>query len=188
MQKETVAGIYNSLWHIHRICQSEITIFRYQSSNVVNTVQVIFLNVWYLANFSSAISDSEEDGELSVLGELRHLEKHLGKRLKELEVSLSEGFGGVALGTLPLPALFRCLNMIEARCSNCDNSWYIDVSWFGSAHSRGRNCLWRAKEVETLYMHQCESYCVSLNKFKFSWMSIREILDGFVMIMTYPVL
>lgn len=75
-----------------------------------------------LANFSSAISDSEEDGELSVLGELRHLEKHLGKRLKELEVSLSEGFGGVALGTLPLPALFRCLNMMEARCSNCDNS------------------------------------------------------------------
>lgn len=145
---------------------------------------VMILSVWYLANFSSAISDSEEDGELSVLGELRHLEKHLGKRLKELEVSLSEGFGGVALGTLPLPALFRCLNMMEARCSNCDNSWYIEVSWFGSAQSKGRNCLWRAKEVETLYLHQCESYSDSWNKFKFSWMTGKFYIDLYLLWLT----
>lgn len=93
---------------------------------------VMILFVWYLVNFFFVIFDFEEDGELSVFGEFRYLEKYLGKRLKELEVLFSEGFGGVVLGIFLLSVLFRCFNMMEVRCFNCDNNWYIEVFWFGS--------------------------------------------------------
>lgn len=163
-------------WSMLQLCSCYLK--RKQPSNKVSLHS-------YLANFSSAISDSDEEGELSVLGELRHLEKHLGKRLKELEVSLSEGLGGEALGTLPFPALLRCLSMMEARCSSWDNSWYTDVSWLGSAHNKGRNCLWRAGNKQNVKKARVfvQSDLASLK----SYIILENIIRRFLFL-TYPVL